>query len=80
MMHRFHQEKVQNTRIITLASLTSYTPVKDWTYYGITHGVRMGRRHPVLCPEHISRIVLPMVMKFCGWIDLIKGKCSAHEF
>ena len=20
-----------------------------------------------------------MVMKFCGWIDLIKGECSAHE-
>ena len=20
-----------------------------------------------------------MVMKFCGWIDLIKGECRAHE-
>ena len=20
-----------------------------------------------------------MVMKFCGWIDLINGECSAHE-
>ena len=20
-----------------------------------------------------------MVMEFCGWIDLIKGECSAHE-
>ena len=79
MMHRFHQEKEQNTRIITLASLTFYMPVKDGTYYGITRGVRADMRHPVLCLEHISRTVLPMVMKFCGWIDLIKGKCSAHE-
>ena len=23
--------------------------------------------------------ILAMVMKFCGWIDLIKGECSAHE-
>ena len=31
------------------------------------------------CPEHISKTILAMVMKFCGWIDLIKGECSAHE-
>ena len=27
---------------------------------------------------HISKTILAMVMKFCGWIDLIKGECSAH--
>ena len=30
-------------------------------------------------PEHISKTILAMAMKFCGWIDLIKGECSAHE-
>ena len=48
---------------------------KDRTYYGITCG---GRR-PVLCLEHILKTILAMVMKFCGWIDLIKGECIAHE-
>ena len=28
---------------------------------------------------HISKTILAMVMKFCDWIDLIKGECSAHE-
>ena len=31
------------------------------------------------CPEHISKTILPMVMKFCWYIDLIKGECSAQE-
>ena len=31
------------------------------------------------CPAHISKTILAMVMKFCGWIDLIKGECNAHE-
>ena len=31
------------------------------------------------CLVHISKTILAMVMKFCGWIDLIKGECSAHE-
>ena len=30
-------------------------------------------------PVHISKTKQAMVMKFCGWIDLIKGVCSAHE-
>ena len=34
---------------------------------------------PILCPEHISKTMLAMVMKFHGWIDLIKGECSAHD-
>ena len=38
-----------------------------------------GGRRPVLCPEHISKTTLPRVMKFHGWIDLIKGECSAKE-
>ena len=48
------------------------------TYYGITHGRRVGGGRPVLCPEHISKTILATVMKFCGWIDLIKVECSAH--
>ena len=39
-----------------------------------------------VCPVHISKTILVMVMKFCGWvmkfcgwIDLIKGECSACE-
>ena len=28
---------------------------------------------------HISKVKQAMVMKFCRWIDLIKGECSAHE-
>ena len=31
------------------------------------------------CPEHISKTILARVMKFHGWIDLIKRKCSAQE-
>ena len=31
------------------------------------------------CTGHISKTINAMVMKFCGWIDLIKGECSAHE-
>ena len=29
--------------------------------------------------SNISKTILAMVMKFYGWIDLIKGECSAHE-
>ena len=29
--------------------------------------------------EHICKTILTMVLKFCGWIDLIKGECSAYE-
>ena len=36
-------------------------------------------QRPVLCPEHIPKTILPMVMKFCWSTDLIKGECSAHE-
>ena len=64
-----------------------YTPVEDGTYYGITHGGQAGGRaggqaggrRPLLCPEHISKTILATVMKFHGWIDLIKGECSAQE-
>ena len=30
-------------------------------------------------PVHISNTKQAMVMKSCGWIDLIKGECSTHE-
>ena len=42
-------------------------------------GVWAGGRHPVLCPEHISKTTLARVMKFHRWIDLIQGECSAQE-
>ena len=38
-----------------------------------------GRASPILCPEHISKTMLPTVMKLHGWIDLIKAECSAQE-
>ena len=60
-----------------------YMPVEDGTYYGITRGVLaggwVGGQIPVLCLEHICKTLLAMFMKFCGWIDLIKRECSAHE-
>ena len=31
------------------------------------------------CLQHISKTILAMVVKFCGWIDLIKWECSANE-
>ena len=34
---------------------------------------------PILCPEHLSKIMLATVMKFHGWIDLIKVECDAQE-
>ena len=46
-----------------------YTPVKDGTYYGITCGRRAGRQAggvPIHCPEHISKTMLALVIKFCG--------------
>ena len=54
-------------------------PIMGSPVAGGRMGVRAGGRHPVLCPEHISKITLARVMKFHGWIDLIKGKCSAQE-
>ena len=38
-----------------------------------------GGRRPLLCPEHISKTILATVMKFHGWIDLIKRECSVQE-
>ena len=71
---RSHQGGVQGTWTITLVCffflvialcLFSYlTFVRNILYF---------------CPKHISKTVLSMVIKFCGWIDLIKGECSAHE-
>ena len=31
------------------------------------------------CPVHISKTLQALVLKFCGWIDLIKWEYSAHE-
>ena len=41
-------------------------------------GLRVGGI-PILCLEHISKTMLATVMKFNGWIDLIKAECSADE-
>ena len=35
-------------------------------------GRRASGWRPVLCPEHISKSILAMFMKFCGWTNLIK--------
>ena len=56
---------------------SSYTPVKDGTYYVITRGGQAAS--PILCLEHISKTMLATVMKLHGWIDLIKAECSAQE-
>ena len=45
------------------------SPVASGQAGGLAH-----RQCLVLCPEHIS-----MVMKFSGWIDLMKWECSSHE-
>ena len=42
-------------------------------------GGRAGGRRPLLCLENISKTILATVMKFHGWIDLIKGECSVQE-
>ena len=73
----FHFNK--NKTIPIFVNNFYYTPVEDGTYYGITHGERAGGGRPLLCPEHISKTILAMVLKFHGWIDLIKGECSAQE-
>ena len=54
-------------------------PVEDGTGRDvlITRGGRAAS--PILCPEHISKTMLATVMKFHGWIDLIKMECSAQE-
>ena len=51
-------------------------PVEDWTYNGITHGRQAVSPFFVWS---ISKTMLAMVMKFHGWIDLIKAECSAQE-
>ena len=65
--NRSHQGGVQCTGTITLACLIffSYCPLFIFILE--------------FCPEHISKTILAMVIKFCWWIDLIKGECSAQE-
>ena len=59
-----------------LLTSSFYTPVEDGTY-AITCGGRAAS--PIPCPEDISKTMLAMIMKFHGWIDLIKAECSAQE-
>ena len=63
---RSHQGGVQCKWTITLASLMF--ELLPFIFFILE-----------FCQEHISKTILAMVMKFCGWIDLIKGECSAHE-
>ena len=62
-----------------------YTPVEDRTYYVITRsgggggGGGGGGAASGSLSGAFSKTILAMVMKFCEWIDLIKGECSAHE-
>ena len=57
-----------------LLTSSFYMPVEDGTY-AITRGGRAAP--PILCPEDISKTMLAKIMKFHGWIDLIKAECSA---
>ena len=122
---RYESHSVIHSFIYPLWSYKSsffYTPIKDGTHYGITHGGRaassslsgvylqdyisygyeifgVDRSHQGECSAHelylllaeflsycplfifilkfcqkyIPKTILAMVMKFCGWIDLIKG-------
>ena len=63
---RSHQGAVQCTWTVALACLIF--ELLPFVYF-----------HTWFCPDHISVTILAMVMKFCGWIDHIKGECSAHE-
>ena len=63
---RSHQRGVQCTWTITVVCVFfSYCPLFIFILD--------------FCPVHISKTILAMVMKFYGWIDLIKGECTAHE-
>ena len=70
---RSHQGGVQCTGTITLACLIfELLPFVYFSYLNFIFILEF-------CPEHISKTILAMVMKFCWWIDLIKGECSAQE-
>ena len=43
-------------------------------------GVKAGWRRPVLCLERISKTILAMVMKFCGWLQLGKDGHILRQF
>ena len=63
LVDRSHQGGVQCIGIITLACLIF--ELLPFVYFH-TSGAYL-------------QTILAMVMKFCGWIDLIKGEYSAHE-
>ena len=63
---RSHQGGVQSTWTVTLVYL--FLELLPFVYF-----------HIEFCMVHISKTILVMAMKFCGWIDPIKGECSAHE-
>ena len=58
---------------------TFYTPVEDGTYYVITHGGWVGSVPHFLSGAYLQNYTSNGYEIFYGWIDLIKGECSAHE-
>ena len=62
LVDRSHQGGVQCTWSITLFTVFFY-------YFPLFIFILD------FCPVHISKTILPIVMKFCGWIDLIKWEC-----
>ena len=75
LLIHMYSAKIKSTHFI-IPNIFLYTRRRQDILWD--HPWRVGGQRPVLCPEHISKTVLAMVMKFCGWIDLIKGDCSAY--
>ena len=77
LLFHCHEKTVVRGKAVYSTIQFFFTPVEDGTYNGITRGGRGGI--PNLCLEHISKTMVATVMKFRGWIDLIKAECSAQE-
>ena len=58
---------------------TFYAPVEDYVLWDHQWHRGGAGRVPILCPEHISKTMLAIIIKFHGYIDLIKAECSAQE-
>ena len=66
---------------VSLLNARRNLPLTKHLNCGCDHPWQVGRpaASPILCPEHISNTMLGTVMKFHGWIDLIKAECIAQE-
>ena len=79
-MNRNHNSCLLNFYMLLKMVLIMGSPVAGGLVGGcLGWRARVGGLRPVLCPEHISKTILPTVMKFHAWIHLIKGECSAQE-